>query len=48
MVINVSRLDHCTVDPVRMTADVGPGKIANVCAAELDSQGLFFHNVIRR
>ena len=42
MLLDVSRLDHCTVDTDRMTADVGPGKIANVFAAELDSQGLFF------
>jgi FAD/FMN-containing dehydrogenase len=42
LVLDVSRLDHCTVDANRMTADVGPGKIANVFAAELDSQGLFF------
>ena len=27
---------------MRMTADVGPGKIASVFATELDSQGLFF------
>jgi FAD/FMN-containing dehydrogenase len=42
LVLDVSRLDHCTVDTTRMTADVGPGKIANVFAAELDSQELFF------
>jgi FAD/FMN-containing dehydrogenase len=42
VVIDVSRIDHCTVDPDRMIADVGPGKIANVFAAELESQGLFF------
>ncbi len=42
LLLDVSRLDHCTVDAERMTADVGPGKVANVFAAELDSQGLFF------
>ena len=42
LLLDVSRLDHCTVDPDRMTAVVGPGKIANVFAADLDSQGLFF------
>lgn len=42
LLLDVSRLDHCTVDPDRMTADVGPGKIASVFAAELDAQGLFF------
>src|SRR4051794_18565888 len=42
LLLDVSRLDHCTVDPDRMTADVGPGKVASVFATELDSQGLFF------
>src|SRR5258705_8391882 len=42
LLLDVSRLDHCTVDPDRMTADVGPGKVASIFAAELDSQGLFF------
>ncbi|MCW2652425.1 MAG: FAD/FMN-dependent dehydrogenase [Mycobacterium sp.] len=42
LLLDVSRLDHCTVDTDRMTAKVGPGKVANVFAAELDSQGLFF------
>jgi FAD/FMN-containing dehydrogenase len=42
VLLDVSRLDHCTVDADGMTADVGPGKIASVFAAELDSQGLFF------
>ena len=42
LLLDVSRLDHCIVDTDRMTADVGPGKIANVFATELDSQGLFF------
>lgn len=42
VLLDVSRLDHCTVDADRMTADVGPGKFASVFAAELDSEGLFF------
>lgn len=42
LLLDVSRLDHCSVDPERMTADVGPGKIASVFAAELDAQNLFF------
>lgn len=42
LLLDVSRLDHCTVDAEHMTADVGPGKVADVFAAELDSQGLFF------
>src|SRR6202163_4874177 len=42
LLLDVSRLDSCTVDTDRMTAQVGPGKVASVFAAELDSQGLFF------
>ena len=42
MLLDVSRLDHCSVDTDRMIAHVGPGKIASVFANELDSQGLFF------
>ena len=42
LLLDVSRLDHCTVDTDRMTARVGPGKIASDFAMELDSQGLFF------
>lgn len=42
LLLDVSRLDHCSVDPERMTADVGPGKIASVFAAELDAHNLFF------
>src|ERR1700753_3700838 len=40
--LDLSRIDHCAVEPDRMTADVGPGKVASVFAAELDGQGLFF------
>jgi FAD/FMN-containing dehydrogenase len=42
LLLDVSRLDHCSVDQDRMTARVGPGKVASVFATELDSQGLFF------
>ncbi len=42
LLLDVSRLDHCTVEPDRMTADVGPGKAASAFAADLDAQGLFF------
>lgn len=42
LLLDVSQLDHCTVDADRMTARVGPGKAASVFATELDSQGLFF------
>ncbi|OBF63298.1 oxidoreductase [Mycobacterium sp. 852002-51971_SCH5477799-a] len=42
LLLDVSRLDHCSVDSERMTADVGPGKIASIFAAELDGQNLFF------
>jgi len=42
LLLDVSRLEHCTVDTDRMIADVGPGKKASVLALELDTQGLFF------
>lgn len=42
VLLDVSRLDQCNVDTDRMTAIVGPGKVASVFATELDSQGLFF------
>jgi FAD/FMN-containing dehydrogenase len=42
LLLDVARLDHCTVDADRMTARVGPGKAASAFALELDSQGLFF------
>jgi len=42
LLLDVSRLDHCTVDTDRMTAHVGPGKAASALALDLDSQGLFF------
>ncbi len=42
LLLDVSRLDDCTVDVERMTAVVGPGKGGSVLAAELESAGLFF------
>lgn len=42
VLLDVSRLDHCSVDAGRMVAVVGPGKGGSVLAAELDEQGLFF------
>jgi hypothetical protein len=42
LLLDVSRLDHCIVDANRLTAQVGPGKMASEFAKELDSQGFFF------
>jgi FAD/FMN-containing dehydrogenase len=42
LLLDVSRLNHCSVEVDTMTADVGPGKAASEFALELDSQGLFF------
>ncbi len=42
LLLDVSRLDSCTVDVEHMTAVVGPGKSASDFATELDAQGLFF------
>src|SRR5262249_27245472 len=42
LLLDVSRLDHCEVEPDRMTAEVGPGKAAGTFARELDEQELFF------
>jgi FAD/FMN-containing dehydrogenase len=42
MLLDVSRLDACSVDPERKLAVVGPGKGGSVLAAELDAMGLFF------
>jgi len=42
MLIDISRLDDCRIDPDRMVAVVGPGKGGSVLAAELDALGLFF------
>jgi FAD/FMN-containing dehydrogenase len=42
MLLDVSRLDSCTVDAERMVAVVGPGNGGSVLAADLEAQGLFF------
>jgi FAD/FMN-containing dehydrogenase len=42
VLLDVSRLDHCTIDTERDAAVVGPGKGGSVLAGELDAQGLFF------
>lgn len=42
LLLDVSRLDECVVDPGQMVAVVGPGKGGSVLAAELDAAGLFF------
>jgi FAD/FMN-containing dehydrogenase len=42
LLLDVGRLDQCTIDAERMVAVVGPGKDGSVLAAELDAQGLFF------
>lgn len=42
MLLDVSRLDSCSVDAERMVAVVGPGKGGSVLAADLEAQGLFF------
>lgn len=42
LLLDVARLDHCIIDPDRMTARVGPGKAASEFALDLDALGLFF------
>jgi FAD/FMN-containing dehydrogenase len=42
LLLDVSRLDHCVIDPETMTARVGPGVSASEFALTLDSRGLFF------
>ncbi|UMB68636.1 FAD-binding oxidoreductase [Mycobacterium paraterrae] len=42
MLLDVSRLDHCSVNADTMTARVGPGVVASTFATDLDAQGLFF------
>jgi FAD/FMN-containing dehydrogenase len=42
VVLDVSRLDHATIDKDHKVAVVGPGKGSGVLARELDAQGLFF------
>lgn len=42
LLLDVSQLDHCSINQDRMIAHVGPGQDASAFALELDSQGLFF------
>lgn len=42
LVLDVGDLDHCAVDPDRMTAVVGPGMIGSTLDTQLEKQGLFF------
>jgi FAD/FMN-containing dehydrogenase len=42
MLLDVSRLDHCGIDPNSMIADAGPGVVASDFATALDARGLFF------
>jgi FAD/FMN-containing dehydrogenase len=42
MLLDVSRLDHCRINPDSMTAHVGPGVVASGFATDLDAQDLFF------
>ena len=42
VLLDVNRLDQTAVDPVAMTAVVGPGKGGSVLAGELADAGLFF------
>jgi FAD/FMN-containing dehydrogenase len=42
LLLDIGRLDRCTIDTDAKTAVVGPGKDGSVLADELDAQGLFF------
>ena len=42
LLLDVSHLDHCSINRDRMIARVGPGQDGSAFALELDSQGLFF------
>lgn len=42
VLLDVSRLDHCTIDTDDKVAVVGPGMGGSVLAADLDARGLFF------
>lgn len=42
LLLDVSRLDQCSIDADRRLAVAGPGTIGSELAAELDDQGLFF------
>ncbi|MGV0838184.1 FAD-binding oxidoreductase [Mycolicibacterium thermoresistibile] len=42
LLLDMSRLDQCSIDADRRVAVAGPGKIGSELAAELDKQELFF------
>ena len=42
MLLDVSRLDHATIDTEKGLAVVGPGKGGSLLMADLEAQGLFF------
>ncbi len=42
VLLDVSRMDHCSIDPDRMVAVAGPGMGGSVLADALAEQGLFF------
>jgi FAD/FMN-containing dehydrogenase len=42
VLLDVSRLDHATIDVEKATAVVGPGKGGSLLMADLQEQGLFF------
>src|SRR5262249_34961048 len=42
VLLDVSRLDHATIDADKDRAVVGPGKGGSVLMADLEAQGLFF------
>ncbi|WP_156686959.1 FAD-binding oxidoreductase [Mycobacterium sp. Marseille-P9652] len=42
VLLDVSRLDHATIDAENKTAVVGPGKGGSLLMADLEAQGLFF------
>jgi FAD/FMN-containing dehydrogenase len=42
VLLDVSRLDHATIDPEKGLAVVGPGKGGSLLMADLEAQGMFF------
>ncbi len=42
VLLDVSRLEHATIDKDKMVAVAGPGKGGSILAADLDAAGLFF------
>ncbi len=42
VLLDVSRLDHASIDAEKMTAVAGPGKGGSMLMADLEAQGLFF------